>query len=57
MPPEDTGALREAIAALMDDEPLRARLGSAGRKRMQQEFSIATMAQKHVALYESVINA
>jgi glycosyltransferase involved in cell wall biosynthesis len=57
VPPEDTGALREAIAALMDDEPLRARLGSAGRKRMQQEFSIATMAQKHVALYESVINA
>ena len=57
VPPEDTGALREAIAALMDDESLRTRLGGAGRKRMQQDFSIATMATMHVALYESVINA
>ncbi len=57
VPPEDAGALREAIAALLDDENLRARLGSAGRKRMREDFSIATMAEKHVALYESVINA
>lgn len=57
VPPEDTGALRTAIAALMDDEALRNRMGSAGRKRMQDEFSIVTMAEKHVALYESVINA
>jgi glycosyltransferase involved in cell wall biosynthesis len=41
----------------MDDETLRMRLGGAGRKRIQEEFSIATMAQKHVALYESVIDA
>ena len=57
VPPQDAGALRAAIAALMADEALRTRLGSAGRKRMQDDFSIATMAQKHVALYESVINA
>ena len=55
--PGDAAALREAIAALLDDESLRMRLGSAGRKRMQQDFSIATMATMHVALYESVINA
>ncbi len=57
VPPEDGVALRVAIAALMADEDLRTRLGNAGRKRMQDDFSIATMAEKHVALYESVINA
>jgi glycosyltransferase involved in cell wall biosynthesis len=41
---------------LMDDEGLRAGLGQAGKKRMQKDFSIATMAEEHVALYESVIN-
>jgi glycosyltransferase involved in cell wall biosynthesis len=57
VPPEDTGALREAIDALMDDESLRTGLGAAGRKRMREAFSISTMAEKHVALYESVIDA
>ncbi len=57
VPPEDAGALRDAIATLMDDEALRCGLGLAGKKRMQEEFSIATMAEEHVALYESVIDA
>ena len=57
VPAEDAGALQNAIVELMDDEPLRRKLGQAGRKRMQKDFSIATMADKHVALYESVIDA
>ena len=57
VPAEDAGALRDAIATLMDDGALRRKLGLAGRKRMQKDFSIATMADKHVALYESVIDA
>jgi glycosyltransferase involved in cell wall biosynthesis len=57
VPPEDVGALRAAMAGLMDDPVLRDRLGRAGRKRMQKDFSIATMAQSHAALYESVIDA
>jgi glycosyltransferase involved in cell wall biosynthesis len=57
VPSEDAGALRKAIARLLADVHLRARLGEAGKKRMQNDFSIATMAEKHVALYESVIDA
>jgi glycosyltransferase involved in cell wall biosynthesis len=57
VPPEDAVALRDAIARLMDDKALRDRLGRAGNKRMQRDFSIATMAEKHVALYQSVIDA
>jgi glycosyltransferase involved in cell wall biosynthesis len=57
VPAEDAGALQAAIGALLDDDALRARLGRAGKKRMHDEFSIATMAEKHIALYESVIDA
>ena len=54
--PENTDELRKAIAMLMDDATMRERMGVAGRERMQKEFSIATMAEKHITLYESVLN-
>ena len=56
VPPEDSDALGNAIARLIDDPELRSRFGEAGRERMQNEFSIATMADRHVALYEEVLN-
>lgn len=56
VPTENVEALRDAIAALIDDDGLRARMGAAGRERMQKEFSIATMVDKHVSLYESILN-
>jgi glycosyltransferase involved in cell wall biosynthesis len=54
--PEDADALGNAIAYCIDDPETGARFGAAGRERMQKEFSIATMADRHVALYESVLN-
>ena len=56
VPPEDADALADAIKRLVDDPDLGRQYGEAGRLRMQNEFSIATMADKHVALYESVLN-
>ena len=53
---EDADALGEAIARLIDNPELRTQFGRAGRERMQNEFSIATMADKHVALYERTLN-
>jgi glycosyltransferase involved in cell wall biosynthesis len=53
--PDDADALHDAIAKLIGDERLRADLGAAGRERMQKEFSVATMAAAHCALYESLI--
>ena len=55
VPPEDAAALRDAIARLVDDDQLRQRMGRAGRERMKKDFSIDTMARKHVDVYESVI--
>jgi glycosyltransferase involved in cell wall biosynthesis len=55
VPPGNAEALRAAIVTLMDDDGLRREMGVAGRERMQKEFSIATMADSHMALYESVL--
>ena len=55
VPPEDADALYDAIGTLMDDDEARAAMGVAGRERMQNEFSIDTMADRHVELYESVL--
>lgn len=53
--PEDSDALGDAISRLIEDNDLRMQFGEAGRQRMQNEFSIATMADRHVALYESLL--
>ncbi|NIA27182.1 MAG: glycosyltransferase [Desulfobulbaceae bacterium] len=56
VPPENVEELRDAIAALLNDANLRQKMGAAGRERMQNEFSIDTMVDMHIALYESVLN-
>jgi len=56
VPSENAELLQNAMKTLIDDDGLRKRMGAAGRERMQKEFSIATMADKHVALYESILN-
>ena len=56
VPAKDVDALEKAIRCLIDDEQMRTRMSIAGRERMQKEFSIDTMADKHVSLYEAVLN-
>ena len=56
VPPEDVDALQAAIATMIKDDALRQRMGAAGRQRMQKEFSIDTMVDRHIALYEAVLN-
>ncbi len=54
--PEDTDALAAAIRRCIDEPEFGRQLGEAGRRRMQLEFSIDTMADMHETLYESVLN-
>jgi glycosyltransferase involved in cell wall biosynthesis len=53
--PKDTAALEQAILTLAGNDTLRRTCGEAARKRMREEFSIETMAGKHVELYESLL--
>jgi len=50
-PPNDEQALAERILRLLRDATLRRRLGSAGRQRVEREFSIARMVGTNEALY------
>ena len=54
--PEDSDALGKAMARFIDNPDLRESFAAAGRERMQNDFSIATMADRHVALYKKVLN-
>jgi glycosyltransferase involved in cell wall biosynthesis len=56
LPAGDVAALTGAIATLMNDDERRARYGANGKARMQAEFSPAQMVDKHIALYEAVLN-
>ncbi len=52
---ENSDALRDAILTMIKDAPLRQKMGAAGRDRMQKSFSIDTMADQHIAVYESIL--
>jgi starch synthase len=47
--------LAERINQLMNDRQLREKFGKAGRKRVEEQFSWASIAQKTKALYETLI--
>jgi rhamnosyl/mannosyltransferase len=55
VPPRDPKALARAINTLLADEPLRARMGAAGRARVTGEFSLENMVQGHLRLYRALL--
>ena len=54
--PKDTATLQKAIAVLIEEREMRHDLGKTGRQRMKDEFLVDTMVDRHIDLYESVIN-
>jgi len=56
VPSEDVATLQRAIAVLIDETEMRIEFGKAGRERMKDKFSVETMVERHIELYESVIN-
>ena len=56
VPPDNTTSLQKAIALLIDESKMRRELGETGRQRMKDEFRVDTMIDRHIGLYESVIN-
>jgi glycogen(starch) synthase len=56
VPPESPQALSAAIARLLNDPARRASLGAAGRRRVEQEFSVDRMASRVAEFYQEVID-
>ena len=54
VPPGDPAALRAAMQRLAGDPALRARLGTAGRRRVEERFTLAGMVRAHLELYEEL---
>jgi glycosyltransferase involved in cell wall biosynthesis len=55
VPPDDVGALRDAILKLASDSALRARMGAAGRARVDAEFTAARMRGAVEAFYRELL--
>jgi glycosyltransferase involved in cell wall biosynthesis len=56
VPPADAPALARALARLLDDPALAARLGEGGRRMVEGEFSLASFAARGRALYRSLLS-
>ena len=55
VPPADPDALAAAIKRLLDDEPLRRKMGELGRKRVEANFSWGEAARKTAEVYQELI--
>ncbi|HET7196849.1 MAG TPA: glycosyltransferase family 4 protein [Nocardioides sp.] len=53
--PGDVGELEQALERMIDDPDRRARMGAAGRRRVQELFSWRAVAMATAAAYEEVI--
>ena len=56
VPPADPGALAAAIGRMLDDPDLRARIGIAGRRRVEKEFTWRATAVGTVAQYRTLLD-
>lgn len=54
--PNDEYAYAEAIVALMDDEPRRARLGKLGRARVEQELAWDHQERAYLDVYRRLVS-
>jgi glycosyltransferase involved in cell wall biosynthesis len=53
VPPHDEAALAAAIVRLLEDAPLRANYGRAGRARVESDFSVDRLVQETMRVYET----
>ena len=55
VPPDDVQALAGALTTLIGDRELRAAMGSAGRRRVEDQFSLDACRAAHVSLYSRLL--
>ena len=54
VPPDDSGALADALGRLVESPELRARIGRGGREAFAQSFTLDTMAEGAERFYEAM---
>jgi glycosyltransferase involved in cell wall biosynthesis len=54
VPPGDVGALAAAVGRLLDDEPMRRRMGEAGRVMVKEKFAWPVLAEQVIEVYREV---
>lgn len=57
VPPADGDALARAILSLLEDKETALRFGKAGRRRVEENFSLDIMLRNYEHLFEHVINS
>jgi glycosyltransferase involved in cell wall biosynthesis len=57
VPPADGDALARAILSILEDKEVALRFGRAGRKRIEEKFSLDVMLRNYEGLFEQVINS
>lgn len=55
VPSNDPGTMADALQAYIGDPQLLRRHGAAGRKRVEQEFSLERMVEKYLGVYDAVL--
>ena len=55
VPPNDSKALANALGTLLADAALRAQMGVAGKRRVEEVFSVEQMVRKTVSVYHRVL--
>jgi rhamnosyl/mannosyltransferase len=56
VPPQNSTELANAIKVLITNEYLAHTYGTAGKQRVQKEFTVQTMVKQVLALYEEVLS-
>jgi rhamnosyl/mannosyltransferase len=56
VPPGDPSALAGALARLLTDDALRARLGARARERVLESFTVETMVAGTLSVYDEVLH-
>jgi glycosyltransferase involved in cell wall biosynthesis len=57
VPPDDAGALAEALGRIFADDDLRRQMGAQGRMRVENEFSISTLIEQKNTLFREIAQA
>jgi sugar transferase (PEP-CTERM/EpsH1 system associated) len=55
VPPKDASVMADAIIKLLNDAELRERMGAAGRRRVEEKFSLDRMVREYESIYEECL--